>query len=566
MKQLRPYQQEALDKLLKRLKETTHPLLINASVGAGKSLIIAQLLLVLERANMRALCLTLNSTLIQQNAETYQLQGGHCSIYCAALNSKRCEDIIVFASPNSICQGIRNKDKVSSQPFQLIVVDEAHQISPHDNSSMYMRIINHYGAMAQTEQYSFRVVGLTGTPYRGKGYSIVGDDQFFKEEVCDISASWLIENEYLTPPQFGLIKKEYDFSQLRVNQMGKFNQSEIQAVVDKNSRLTDEIMQELTQIMKQHTGGFIFASTRKHCLECAKSLPDGEWAIILGETPHEQRKIILEKARNGDYKYLISVNCLSVGVDVPSFDVCAWLRPTESLVLYTQGIGRILRLSLGKKLCLVLDYAGNLARHGDIDDPIINAALQPKDENAQDYCIPCYTCNTNNTIHARRCIGISDNKRCTHYFEFKDCPNCQTKNDIVSRQCRECETELIDPNAKLKKEIATKFELDVMTVDYSITYHHLSATPIITVKYRTNTSEVYECYFTNTERAKNIFYAKFVRLHLSQGSSEYYMQLQKRDKIEKLIDDSRFRTPSKLICSYDEEKGYVISKKIFQSE
>lgn len=88
MKILRPYQQEVVDKLRVRLRETEHPLLVNASVGSGKSLIISSLLQIIERAGWRALCLTMNSTLIRQNAETYIEQGGHAGIYCAALGKR----------------------------------------------------------------------------------------------------------------------------------------------------------------------------------------------------------------------------------------------------------------------------------------------------------------------------------------------------------------------------------------------------------------------------------------------------------------------------------------------
>lgn len=61
-----------------------------------------------------------------------------------------------------------------------------------------MRIFNHYSHQSQLLGHKLRFVGLTGTPYRGKGYIIVGDDLFFKEEVCAITAEWLIENSYLT--------------------------------------------------------------------------------------------------------------------------------------------------------------------------------------------------------------------------------------------------------------------------------------------------------------------------------------------------------------------------------
>ncbi len=560
IKTLRPYQLEALTTLRKRLKETTHPLLVNASVGSGKSLIIAELLLIMERAGFRALCLTMNSTLIQQNADSYKLQGGNPGIYCAGLNAKDTENLVIFASPHSVCQNVRNEGDISRQPFQLIVVDEAHNINPHDNASMYMRIINHYGMMAQLEQYSFRVVGLTGTPYRGKGISIIGHDQFFKEQVCDISTSWLIEQGFLTRPHFGLISKSIDFSALRVNNMGQFNGKELQKVVDDNIRLTGEIMRELQTI--KCNGIFIFASTKKHCEECARSLPDGSWAIITGDTPHEDRKAIIQAARDGRIRHLLSVSCLYVGIDIPFFDVCAWLRPTESLIIYTQGIGRVLRLYESKTHALVLDYAGNLERHGDIDDPIINQALQPRDDNEKDYCIPCYTCGTGNTIHARRCIGIVNKKRCDHYFTFKPCHACGIENDTTSRSCRECEAELIDPNAKLSRQKTQTHAFDVIDAKYSVSCQGHTSNPIIHIEYRHQGGSIYEVHYTNSEKNRNICYAKFVRQHVDKAS-DYYMHLSNLHKMRELVASPGLKTPRQLVCTQNEHGFYKVIKKVF---
>jgi DNA repair protein RadD len=563
-KTLRSYQQEIVDKILHQLKSCDEPILIDASVGSGKSLILSSVLLVLERAGFKALCLTLNSTLIQQNANTYQLQGGNPGIYCAGLNAKDFEHLVIFASPHSICKNISNNGDISREPFRLIIVDECHNINFHDNASMYMRILNHYSMMAQSEQYSFKIIGLSGTCYRNKAESIVGPNQLFKSKLCSISTSWLIEQRYLVRPYFGTRNIEYDFSKLRVNNMGKFNQSEIQQVVDENIRLTGEIMHGLVDIMKDHVGCFIFASTRQHCLECARSLPEGEWAIITGETSHEERRTIIEGARRGDVRYLVSVNCLMVGIDVPNFDVCAWLRPTESLIMYTQGIGRVLRLSPNKACALVLDYAQNLDRHGDIDDPIINAAIQQKDPNDTDFCIPCYTCKTLNTIYSRRCIGVHNGARCLHYFEFKDCHACNTKNDITSRHCRECEAELIDPNAKLKKEKTVTYTLNVIRAEYWIGVQG-GSNPIINVRYITNDKDVFECYLTNTPKAKNILYAKFVKHHI-EDASKYYPYLQNMAKMKLMIESAKLKTPSILVCAQDQYSRYSIIKKVFHQE
>lgn len=563
MKTLRPYQLDALNKLKQRLKETTHPLLVTASVGAGKSLIIAELLLSMERSKYKCLCLTLNSTLIQQNHDAYKDQGGDPGIYCAGLNAKDTNPCVIFASPHSITQSIKNHDAIENEPFRLIVIDEAHNISPHDTDTMLQRIISHYGRMAQTKGYSYRVVGLTGTPYRGKGHTIIGDDQFFKEEICNISTSWLIKEGYLTPPQFGITNAEsYDFSNIRVNNMGKFNASELQKVIDENSRLTAKIMQELQLVMQNRVGAFIFAATRKHCEECAKSLPDGEWAIVTGETPHDERKSIIEAARNGDIRYLINVNVLNVGVDVPSYDVCVWLRPTESLVLYTQGIGRVLRLHPEKTDALILDYARNLARHGDVDDPIINEALQPTSENKDDYCIPCNACTVLNRPLVRRCRGIHDSKRCDYYFEWKECPSCSVQNDKTARICRGCQEELINPNAKLTSKAATKSK-DIFTVVKAQYWIADNGHPIFHAMYTTSHGmKIYESFVIRDSRAKNIFYGQYIR-HALEKPSQYYPQLHSVAALRRML--NFIRVPSKLECSFD-VNHYKVHRRIYYEE
>lgn len=560
----RPYQQEAINKLKLRLKETSEPLLVNASVGSGKSLILSEILLAMEKAKYPSLCLTMNSTLIEQNSETYRLQGGNPGIYCAALNSKETNKQIIFASPHSVVKSFPNID------CRLIVIDECHNINFDNEKSMYMRVIQYYRLRAQEKNYNFRIIGLTGTPYRGKGVSIVGKDKFFKEEVCSISTSWLISQDYLVKPRFGVASAgEFDFSALKVNKFGNFNEKELQKVIDKNERLTGKIMREVSGVIDSgRNGAFIFASTRKHCEECARSLPDGQWAIITGETPHSERKEILSNAKSGNIKYLISVNCLNVGVDVPNFDVCVWVRPTESLILYTQGIGRVLRLHPEKNEAIVLDYAGNLERHGDIDDPIINEALKPTKENEKDYVIKCYTCGTHNTICARRCIGNTNNKRCSYFFVFKPCHACNTENDTTSRHCRECKTELVDPNAKLrfKEEEKEIYKLKVERVDVFSFENKSKQAPSINVSYWTNktTSPVVaqEYFYTGTERAKNITYANFFKAHYD-NPSKFYTIMHNPKELKKLMKTENFKIPYEIWCRANSYGQLKVIKKLF---
>ena len=572
MKQLRPYQQEVLDTLRVKLKETEHPLLVNASVGAGKSLIIAELLMLIERAGWRALCLTMNSTLIKQNADTYIAQGGHAGIFCAALGMKNSTEPVIFASPLSVRGSIKNSGKLSKIPFNLIVVDECHNINFNDRSTTYMRIFNHYSYQAQLLGHKLRFVGLTGTPYRGKGYTIVGDDLFFKEEVCAITAEWLIENSYLTPPVWGVCEKslQYDFQQLKVNSMGKFNAGELDQAIHKKPRLTGQIMQEVAAVVKNRKGAFIFASSVKHCQECAEWLPPDETAVITGDTPDKLREEYITKARAGTIKYLVNVNVLCTGVDVPTFDTVVFVRPTESLVLYMQCLGRGLRLADGKTDCLILDYAGNLDRHGDIDNPVINKALKPK-ANDPDYCIQCFNCNALNTLMARRCIGSKDDKRCDHWFEWKDCLYCGTKNDIVSRQCRSCQGELLDPNRKLKDKALKqeRFIFDVHETEYLLSLSN--GYPYFIIRYTTrgefghiSKKKIQENFSLQSEKSRNFFYHTIVKKHFKNYDPTHKQNvcydLEDMEFLKDVIQQNWLYSPTKIECVEKNQSLKVVKK------
>jgi len=571
MKQLRPYQQDVLDKLRQRLKETDEPLLVNASVGAGKSLIIAELLMIIERAGWRALCLTMNSTLIRQNADTYIAQGGNAGIYCAALGQKDTGEPIIFASPLSVRGSIKAKGKFSKIPFNLIVVDECHNINFAEKDTTYMRIFNHYAMYAQQEGHKIRFVGLTGTPYRGKGHTIVGPHHFFKEEVCAITAEWLIKEKYLTNPVWGYCEQtlQYDFQSLKVNAMGRFSATELEEAVHKKPRLTAKIMAEVIEIVKDRRGAFIFASSVNHCNECAEWLPPEETAVITGTTPDTMRELYISQARAGIIKYLVNVNVLCTGVDVPTFDTVVFVRPTESLVLYMQCLGRGLRLAENKTDCLILDYAGNLDRHGDIDNPIINIALTQNRDDNPDYCIECFHCNSMNTISARRCIGVKDDKRCDHWFEWKDCPGCGTKNDIVSRQCRSCHIELIDPNRNLKENASNKEKLTFIVKETQYGLSIVNGFPRFDITYlidmRTNPTryvKAQENFLLSTEKAIRFFYHGVAKLHFVHPH-QAYNRLQNIQFLKSVIENGELYSPKEIECIEVDNNRLKVMKKIF---
>ncbi len=567
MAKLRPYQQQAVNECWSALKQNDSPVLLMASVGAGKSIMIASILLSIQDAGKRALCLVNNAELVRNNCETFKNQGGDASIYCAALGEKDIKGAVIFGTPQSIINGINKNEDIGKIRFNLIVVDEAHAINYINHRSCFMRILRHY----KQEYPGMRLVGATGTNFRFKGSAIVGPDCLFKSQVGNITTEQLIADSYLIEPHFEIDDNlKLDFSGVKIKQNGLFDQKQLETVIEKSARLTELISAQLVHIMETQGryGVFIFATTKKHAHEIMSHLPPNESAIILGETPQDERTTILDRARRGEIRYLVNIAIISVGVDIPAYDTIAYLRPTESLVLLVQTMGRGLRLSpsSNKSSALVLDFAGNIERHRDWDNPILQEAVKQTIDKNKPYVIQCPACQTLNTEFARRCIGAINDKRCDYYFEFKECPNaeCQVKNDISARHCRLCACEIIDPNAKLSLENIKpiSIEVEVCKAQFTLSGTDNKFRIVCGYYYKTEDGKialVHESYSPVSEKARNIFYGNFVRKHCDKASS-YYMSLHNKSKVEEMLKTAN--APTRLLIAPD-DAGMRIKKKFF---
>lgn len=564
-KELRPYQKKSVQEAFKELSNSTDPVLFVMSVGGGKSICSAAICKRMQDLNKHVLCLVNSAELVRNNSLAFIELGGKSSVFCASLNEKDDSSSVIFATPQSIMAALKRGDAISKRIFNLIIVDEAHQIGYKNHRSCFMRILRHY----KQAYNAMRLLGLTGTPYRlenGETESIVGEQALFKKTVANITTQWLIEHDYLATPEFGTtVSKNIDTSAYDESKTAKKRQEALTNIGKNNHRLTWDILQEVQEIMKNRNGAFVFCSSIQHCYEAMAALPENLSRIITGATPDEERKKILTSARNKEIKYLISVSCLLVGIDVPYFCTSVFLRPTSSLTLFMQAIGRSLRLHPEKRNALVLDYAQNLDRFQDFDDPIINEAIQPKEEDEDpDYCITCYQCNTLNKATVRRCRGIHNNSRCDYYFKFKPCTNeeCDAENDITARQCRICGEELIDPNKKLKDNLSL-LTYEVENAKYWVTKGSNDFFPVIHVKYTLkNNTYIYERFFTKSDKSKKYTYSKFLKPHI-ENRSKYYPMMSNYHGMKNMIETEIIMTPTKLTCRKDDFGKLVITRKLF---
>ncbi|MEH6472548.1 MAG: DEAD/DEAH box helicase [Halopseudomonas sp.] len=526
MFELRPYQKDAVRAVVEHFRRGSDPAVVVLPTGAGKSLVIAQLA---QLARGRVLVLAHVKELVKQNHGKYEAYGNPASIYSAGLKRKEAEQQVVFGSVQSVSRNLGDFD----HGFTLLVVDECHRISLEQNSE-YQRVIVHL----RQNNPDLKILGLTATPYRlGLGWiyryhyhGIVRGDEtcFFNDCIFELPLRLMVKQGYLTPPkQVDGAIAQYDFSRCRPGIGGRYQEADLNRVVGGAGRATAQIISQVIEQAKNRQGVMIFAATVDHAREILGYLPEGEAALVLGETESGSRDRLIQDFKQRKLKYLVNVAVLTTGFDAPHVDLIAILRPTESVSLYQQIVGRGLRLSPAKTDCLVLDYAGN---NYDLYAPEIGD-IKPS-EDAEAVMIFCPQCEFANTFwgkksaqgeliehYGRRCHGIvaegADRHQCEYRFRFKECAHCNAQNDIAARRCHECSGVIIDPDTKLREALALKDALVLrcagMTLDSVVSK---TGKPQLKVTYHDEDgTELAEHFSLDTPAQRKVFVTLFVKPH-----------------------------------------------------
>lgn len=496
--QLRDYQVQAVNAALSHFRHSDDPAVIVLPTGAGKSLVIAELS---RLARGRVVCLAHVKELVEQNHAKFLATGSSAGLYSAGLNQKNATAKVTFASIQSMASNLVD----FNDPASLIIIDECHRVALEQNGQ-YQKTIQHFQSLNPT----IKILGLTATPYRlghgwiyqrhYHGYARPNTESFFKRCIFELPLQHMVKKGYLTPPiHFDAAIAQYDFSLLTESLDGEQNTDDIalNELIHKHPRVTQAVTEQIIQLSQDRQGVMIFASTIDHAREIVGYLPSKNTALITGQTKLKERDALIKAFKAKQLKFLVNVSVLTTGFDAPHVDVIAILRPTQSISLFQQIVGRGLRLSPGKKDCLVLDYTNN---GYDIFQPEIGEKRPTPDSVAvQIHCPECDFANTfwgrkdadgNLLEHfGRRCHGLIDTLdeqkgevQCSYRFRFKRCPHCNEENDIAARQCQHCFEKLIDPDDLLRSALNLKNnkvlrcsgitpEIDTHTQSLKITYH-----------------------------------------------------------------------------------------------
>ena len=575
MYKLRPYQQEAVTATLRYFQRQREPCLIVLPTGAGKSLVIAELARV---AKGRVLVLAHVKELVEQNHAKYCSYNLTAGIYSAGLARKDKDAKVIFGSIQSVARA----DADFFRNFSLLIVDECHRVSL-EAKTQYALVTSRL----RTSNPALCILGLTATPYRlgfgwiyqynHRGILRTSEERFFKKCIYDLSLGYMIRNKYLTPPiKIDAPVAGYDFSSLKIDGRSLlYAMKDIEAALKDQERVTPGIVANIVAMAAARAGVMIFTSSVRHATEILSHLPPDSAAMVVGDTPLAERDQIIARFKARELKFLVNVAVLTTGFDAPHVDLIAILRPTESVSLYQQIIGRGLRLSPGKDDCLILDYTG--VGHDLFRPEIDDHRPSPQSVPAQVVCPSCGHTNdfwgikddTGEIIEhfGRKCRGASESPSslavipCNFRFRFKRCDQCGEENDTAARECAGCHHLLVDNDKKLREALSLK-DAHVMRPD-SMTFerkYDKKGHERLEIKYYDcDGQSLSETFYLNNTAEARAFYYNFMRMHLRLPER----RIQVASAADALGAQHLFRTPMFIIAR---KKTYYwqIREKIFE--
>jgi DNA repair protein RadD len=360
---LRTYQEEAVAAIYSHLRERDDNPCVVIPTGGGKTPVMATVCKdAVGRWNGRVLILAHVRELLEQALEKIRLVAPEMwmktGIYSAGLKSRDTEHPIIIAGIQSVYRRACELDR-----FDLVIIDEAHMIPP-DGDGMYRTFLEE----ARTVNPNLRVIGLTATPFRMKSGMICEPDKVLNHVCYEIGVKELIVQGYLSPLITKGSRETIDTSGLHIR-AGEFVASEAEDLMDTDERV-ESACQEILERTATRRSVLVFATGVQHGRHVAAALREKTGQAVdtvFGETASTERDELVAAFKAGDLKYLVNVNVLTMGFDAPNIDCVAMVRPTLSPGLYYQMVGRGFRLHEGKKDCLVLDFGGNVLRHGPVD-------------------------------------------------------------------------------------------------------------------------------------------------------------------------------------------------------
>lgn len=341
---LRPYQHETLDRV--RAEMNNHRrVILQAPTASGKSVMIAYMIGESAKRGLSSWLLAHRKELIDQLSATLWEAGVPHGVLMAGRPETK--DPVQVASVQTV---VRRMDRLA--PPALMAYDECHHIV----SPTSLRIVDHCNGAW--------IIGLTATPSRLDGRGL-GD--VFQALVTGPTVTELTAQGYLCPYRIVAPPQAMDTSGIHTRG-GDYVRGELEVVVDRTSIIGDAVAHYQRYVAPGTC--LVYCVSRIHARHVTevyqKAGIDAQY--VAGDTKKAEREKAIKGFRKGYPTVIVSVDLFGEGLDVPGLNAVQLLRPTQSMGLHLQQLGRGLRIEPGKKHLVILDHVGNTWNHGLPDD------------------------------------------------------------------------------------------------------------------------------------------------------------------------------------------------------
>tara|TARA_B100002019_G_scaffold231604_1_gene205303 strand:- start:4154 stop:5584 length:1431 start_codon:yes stop_codon:yes gene_type:complete len=373
--ELRDYQEDAVDGIREGLRQVDR-VFLSLPTGGGKTVIFCHIAQNAIKKGNKVLILVHRRELIFQTSTALTFLGVSHGVIAAGFKGN--DESVQVASVQTL---VRRLHKVKFDPA-LIIIDEAH----HAVAGSWAKVLNHFSKA--------RLLGVSATPQR---LDKKGLDEHFDLLVQGPQVKELINRGFLSPVRCFTLPTVLR-RDLIAHKNGEFDLQEA-AEEQKAFKLEGDAIKEY----EKHCPGkpaVVFCCTIDHAEFVAEAFAEAGYksACLSSRTSAEDRASYIEKLGNGGLDILTSCNVISEGTDIPIVTCGILMRPTESLSLYLQQVGRVLRIAPGKKQAIIIDCVGNVESHG-LPQTVRDWSLEapPKKESAASVkiCPDCFACLPN---------------------------------------------------------------------------------------------------------------------------------------------------------------------------
>ena len=362
---LRPYQASGVEAGLEHFRSGRGNGVIVAPTGSGKSLYVAGMA---DKLPGSVLVFQPSKEILEQNFFKMRAFGHLPAIFSASAGKKQIAHI-TFATIGSAI----NRPELF-KGFEHVIIDECHLADSKfktardsDDQSMYVKFLRQMG--------NPKLVGLTATPWKLGTNSFGAQNKFltrvkgglWNEVIHLTQVKTLLDQGYLAKTEY-FYHRGIDPAQLVINSSGSdYTDASVRAAF-KQHDFEAKVLNMVERLLK-HGRKSILVFTRfvEEAARIAQFMPDIA-AVVSGETPKAERERILSDYKAGRIKVVANVGVLTVGFDFPELDTVILARPTMSMSLYYQMMGRVLRPHPSKTTAYVLDMVGVTKMFGPVED------------------------------------------------------------------------------------------------------------------------------------------------------------------------------------------------------